>query len=53
MKKSFAYPIIFMSLVTAVFVFVLAFLEAGTAEQIDFLEKLNYRKKYYMCLIYL
>lgn len=45
MKKSFAYPIIFMSLVTAVFVFVLAFLEAGTAEQIDFLENTELQKK--------
>lgn len=45
MKKSFAYPIIFMSLVTAVFVFVLAFLEAGTAEQIDFLEKTELQEK--------
>lgn len=45
MKKSFAFPIIFMSLVTAVFVFVLAFLNESTAEQIEFLANTELQEK--------
>jgi Na+-transporting NADH:ubiquinone oxidoreductase subunit C len=35
MKKSFLYPIVFMSLLTAVFTFILAFMEFGTAERVQ------------------
>jgi len=35
MKKSFLYPIIFMSLLTAIFTFILAFMEFGTAERVQ------------------
>lgn len=45
MKKSFAYPIIFMSIVTALFVFVLAFLENSTAEQVSFLANTELQEK--------
>ena len=45
MKKSFAYPIIFMALITAVFTFILAFLNYSTAETIEFNEKTELRKK--------
>lgn len=45
MKKSFAYPIIFMSLLTAIFVFVLASLDASTAERVATLQETDLRKK--------
>lgn len=45
MKKSFAYPIIFMSLITAVYVFLLAFLQQSTAEQVEFLANTDLQKK--------
>ena len=35
MKKSFLYPIVFMSLLTAIFTFILAFMEFGTAERVQ------------------
>ncbi|OLS02792.1 FMN-binding protein [Tissierella creatinophila] len=45
MKKSFAYPIIFMSLITAIYTFLLAFLDHSTAEQIEFLASADLQKK--------
>ncbi len=45
MKKSFAYPIIFMSLVTAIYVFLLASLNQSTAEQIEFLANTDLQRK--------
>lgn len=45
MKKSFAFPILFMAIVTALFTFVLAFLNYSTADQIEFNEKTELRKK--------
>lgn len=45
MKKSFAYPIIFMSILTAVFVFILASLDASTAERVATLQETDLRKK--------
>lgn len=45
MKKSFAYPIIFMALLTAVFTFVLAFLDQSTAEKVALLQETELRKK--------
>ncbi|MGO1468702.1 MAG: FMN-binding protein [Tissierella sp.] len=45
MKKSFAYPIIFMSLVTAVFAALLATLDYSTAEQIEFLANTELQEK--------
>jgi len=45
MKKSFAYPIIFMSILTAVFVFILAFLNESTAERVAILQGTDLRKK--------
>lgn len=45
MKKSFSYPILFMSLLTAVFTFILAFLNYSTAENIAFLQKTELREK--------
>lgn len=45
MKKTFAYPIIFMSLITAIYVFLLAFLNQSTAEQIEFLANTDLQKK--------
>lgn len=45
MKKSFAYPIIFMSLVTAVYTFLLAALDYSTAEQIEFLANTDLQEK--------
>lgn len=44
-KKSFIYPIIFMSAITAVFAFVLAYLNYSTAEKIEFLQDTELRKK--------
>lgn len=45
MKKSFGYPILFMAIVTALFTFVLAFLNYSTADKIKFNEKTELRKK--------
>ena len=45
MKKSFAYPIVFMSLVTAIYAFLLAFLNYSTAEQIEFLANTDLQEK--------
>lgn len=44
-KKSFVYPIIFMSAITAVFTFVLAYLNYSTADKIEFLQDTELRKK--------
>ena len=44
-QKSFIYPIIFMSAITAVFVFVLAYLNFSTAERVEFLQDTDLRKK--------
>lgn len=44
-KKSFIYPIIFMSAITAVFTFVLAYLNHSTADRIEFLQDTELRKK--------
>lgn len=45
MKKSFSYPILFMAIITAVFTFILAFLNYSTADKIDFLQKTELREK--------
>lgn len=45
MKKSFAYPIIFMSLVTAIYAVLLATLDYSTAEQIEFLANTDLQEK--------
>ncbi len=45
MKKSFLYPIIFMSIITALFTFVLAFMDYSTADQIAFLQETELREK--------
>lgn len=45
MRDSFAYPIIFMAIVTAVFVSVLAFLNYSTIEVIAFNENIDLQKK--------
>lgn len=44
-KKSFLYPIIFMSVITAIYVSLLAFLEYSTAEQVEFLANTDLQKK--------
>lgn len=44
-QKSFIYPIIFMSVITAIFTFVLAYLNYSTAERVEFLEGNELRKK--------
>lgn len=44
-KKSFIYPIIFMSAITALFTFVLAYLNYSTADRIEFLQDTDLRKK--------
>lgn len=44
MKKSFSYPILFMAIVTALFTFVLAFLNYSTADRISFLQDTELRK---------
>lgn len=44
-KKSFIYPIIFMSAITAIFTFVLAYLNYSTAERVDFLAGNELRQK--------
>lgn len=45
MRKSFAYPIIFMTLITAITVFVLAFLNESTAERVATLQETDLRTK--------
>lgn len=45
MKKSFAYPIVFMSILTAVFVLILATLDQSTAERVAILQGTDLRKK--------
>ncbi len=45
MKKSFFYPILFMSLLTAIFTFILAFMEFGTAEKVEQNLALELQKK--------
>lgn len=45
MRKSFAYPIIFMTLITAITVFVLAFLNESTAERVATLQETELRTK--------
>lgn len=45
MKKSFAYPVIFMALLTAVFTFVLAYLDYSTAEKIATLQEIELQQK--------
>jgi Na+-transporting NADH:ubiquinone oxidoreductase subunit C len=45
MKKSFAYPIIFMTLITAISVFALAFLNESTAERVETLQETELRTK--------
>lgn len=44
-KKSFFYPIIFMSVITAMYVFLLAFLQDSTAEQVEFLANTDLQRK--------
>lgn len=44
-KKSFIYPIIFMSVITAIFTFVLAYLNYSTAERVAFLQDNDLRQK--------
>lgn len=44
-KKSFIYPIIFMSIITAIYTFVLAFLNFSTADRIELLQDTDLRKK--------
>lgn len=45
MKKSFVYPVIFMTLLTAVFTFVLAYLEFSTAEKVASLQEIELQQK--------
>lgn len=45
MKKSFVFPIVFMAILTAVFTFVLSFLNYSTADRIEFNEQNDRRKK--------
>lgn len=45
MKKSFSYPIIFMAFITAIFTFILAFLNYSTADKIAFLQDTELRRK--------
>ena len=45
MKKSFAYPIIFMALLTGMFTFILAFLNESTAERVALLQETDLRLK--------
>ncbi|MDR7870840.1 MAG: FMN-binding protein [Tissierellaceae bacterium] len=44
-QKSFIYPIVFMSVITAIFTFVLAYLNYSTADRIEFLQDTDLRKK--------
>lgn len=45
MKKSFSYPILFMAVITAIFTFVLAFLNYSTADKIAFLQDTELKRK--------
>lgn len=45
MKKSFGFPILFMAILTAVFTFVLSFLNFSTADRVEFNEKTELREK--------
>lgn len=45
MKKSFAYPVFFMALLTAVFTFILSYLNYSTAEKVALLQETELRKK--------
>ncbi len=45
MKKSFAYPIVFMAVITGVFTFILAFLNYSTADKIQLNERTELRRK--------
>lgn len=45
MKKSFAYPIVFMVVLTAIFTLVLSYLNYSTAEKIDALQDAELQKK--------
>lgn len=45
MRKSFAYPILFMTLITAITVFALAFLNESTAERVATLQETDLRTK--------
>jgi len=45
MKKSFIYPIIFMSIITAFFVFILASMNYSTAEKVEFLQETELMEK--------
>lgn len=45
MKKSFAYPVVFMTLLTAVFTFILAYLEFSTAERVATLQEIELQQK--------
>lgn len=45
MKKSFAFPIVFMAILTAVFTFILSFLNYSTADQVEFNENNDLRQK--------
>ncbi len=45
MKKSFAYPIIFMSILTAIFTLVLSYLNYSTADKIALIQDADLQKK--------
>lgn len=45
MKKSFAFPILFMAVLTAVFTFILSFLNYSTADKIEFNQDTDLREK--------
>lgn len=44
-KDSFAFPIIFMALITAISVFILAFMDQATAERVEILQETDLRTK--------
>lgn len=44
-KKSFVYPIVFMALITAIYTFVLAYMDHATADKISFLQETDLRTK--------
>lgn len=44
-KKSFLYPVVFMSVITAIFTFVLAFMNYSTAERVELLQDTELRTK--------
>lgn len=45
MKDSFGFPIVFMAIVTAIFTFMLAFLNSSTADVVEFNEEADLAKK--------